>query len=251
MSQKKKERLDKLLLERGLLKSREKARALIMGGKVWVDGNRVEKAGKEVDIHAHIVLEETRSFVGRGGLKLEGALDCFRINVQDKIILDVGASTGGFTDCLLQKGAKKVYALDVGYGLLDWSLRNDDRVIPIERKNIRYFTLNELGEKVDMSVIDVSFISLKKVVPSVIKCTKEGGTILSLVKPQFEVGKGEVGKGGIVRDPEKHKMVLDDIKRFIGTLSMEIKGSVESPIKGTKGNKEFWIYATALKCSQG
>ncbi len=243
MSQKKKERLDKLLVERGLLKSREKARALIMRGKVWVDGNRVEKAGKEVDLQADILFEETRSFVGRGGLKLDGALDCFRINVQDKIILDVGASTGGFTDCLLQKGAKKVYALDVGYGLLDWSLRNDDRVIPIERKNIRYFTLNELGEKVDMSVIDVSFISLKKVFPSVIRCTKKGGKILSLVKPQFEVGKGEVGKGGIVRDPEKHKMVLEDMTRFIDTLGLRIKGSVESSIKGAKGNKEFWIYA--------
>ncbi len=244
MSQKKKERLDRLLVEKGLLKSREKARALIMGGKVWVDGNRVEKAGKEVDIQAQIVLEETCPFVGRGGLKLDGALDCFRINVQDKIILDVGASTGGFTDCLLQKGAKKVYALDVGYGLLDWSLRNDDRVVPIERKNIRYFTLSELGEKVDMSVIDVSFISLKKVIPSVIKCTKEGGAILSLVKPQFEVGKGEVGKGGIVRDPEKHKMVLEDMTRFIDTLGLRIKGSVESPIKGAKGNKEFWVCAT-------
>ncbi len=244
MSQKKKERLDKLLVEKGLLKSREKARALIMGGKVWVNGSRVEKAGKEVDIQADIVLQETFPFVGRGGLKLDGALDYFRINVQDKIIFDVGASTGGFTDCLLQKGARKVYALDVGYGLLDWSLRNDDRVVPIERQNIRYFTLDELGEKVDMSVIDVSFISLKKVIPSVIKCTKEGGTIVSLVKPQFEVGKGEVGKGGIVRDPEKHKMVLDDMTRFIDTLGLKIKGLVESPIKGAKGNKEFWICAT-------
>lgn len=244
MSEKRKERLDKLLLERGLLKSREKARALIMGGRVWVDGNRVEKAGKEVDLHAHIVFEETCPFVSRGGLKLDGALDYFRINVKDKIILDVGASTGGFTDCLLQKGAKKVYALDVGYGLLDWSLRNDDRVIPIERKNIRYFTLNELGEKVDMSVIDVSFISLKKVITAVIKCTKKGGEILPLIKPQFEVGKGEVGKGGIVRDPEKHMMVLENMTQFIDTLGLRIKGSVESPIKGAKGNKEFWIYTT-------
>jgi 23S rRNA (cytidine1920-2'-O)/16S rRNA (cytidine1409-2'-O)-methyltransferase len=243
MSKKRKERLDKLLVEKGFIQSREKARALIMGGRVWVDGSRVDKAGKEVDIEADIVCEEASPFVSRGGLKLQGALDYFRINVKDKIILDVGASTGGFTDCLLKEGAQKVYALDVGYGLLDWSLRKEKKVVPIERRNIRHFTADELDEKVDVSVIDVSFISLKKVIPSVIQCTKKGGVILPLIKPQFEVGRGEVGKGGIVKDPEKHKLVVESMKKYFKTLGLDIKGTVESPIRGAKGNKEFWIYA--------
>ncbi|MFQ5901394.1 MAG: TlyA family RNA methyltransferase [Thermodesulfobacteriota bacterium] len=243
---KKKERLDRLLIEKGLAASREKARALIMAGRVWVEGDRIDKAGKEVDKYSEVTLKGALPYVSRGGIKLAGALKHFSFKVCDKVAMDVGASTGGFTDCLLKEGAKKVYAVDVGYGQLDWSLRRDRRVILIERKNVRYLTLNNLGEMVDLSVIDVSFISLEKVIPPVVECVKRSGNILALLKPQFEVGKGEVGKGGIVRDTEKHKKVIDKIAEFSIGLGLKIKGVEESPIKGAKGNREFWIYLGVL-----
>lgn len=238
----KKERLDRLLLEKGLVKSGEKARALILEGKVLVNGQRIDKAGKYIDREAALTLIESPHYVGRGGVKLEGALNSFSISVKDRIALDIGASTGGFTDCLLQHGAAKVYAVDVGYGLLDWKLRQDRRVILLERRNIRYLDFKEIGEKADLTTIDVSFISLEKVIPKVKEFLKEDGVVLALIKPQFEVGKGEVGKGGIVKDPEKHKQVIDRLTSFSESQGFKVIDVAESPIKGTKGNKEFWMY---------
>lgn len=237
-----KERLDKLLLEKGLAETREKARALILEGRVLVDGLPVDKAGKVVPRESDIRIVGPLPYVSRGGIKLEGALKAFSIDVKGKKAMDIGASTGGFTDCLLKFGARKVYAVDVGYGLLDWKLRQDERVVLLERRNIRYLGYEEVGEKVDLITIDVSFISLEKVIPKAMEFLKEGGIILALIKPQFEVGKGEVGKGGVVRDPEKHRKVIERLKSFAGSLGLRVKGVVESPILGAKGNKEFWLY---------
>ncbi len=237
-----KERLDKLLLEKGLVETREKARALILEGRVLVDGVPVDKAGKLVPEDSDIRIVEPLPYVSRGGVKLEGALRAFSIDVKGKKAMDIGASTGGFTDCLLKFGARKVYAVDVGYGLLDWKLRQDERVILLERRNIRYLDYQEVGEKVDLITIDVSFISLEKVIPKAMEFLKKGGIILALIKPQFEVGKGEVGKGGVVRDPEKHRKVIERLKTFSRSLGLRVKGVVESPLRGAKGNREFWLY---------
>lgn len=239
-------RLDKLLVEKGLVKGRERARALIMAGKVMVDGMVVDKAGTEVDEGAVITIKEDHPYVGRGGVKLEGALDHFHIPVEGLTIMDVGASTGGFTDCLLKRGVKKVFAVDVGKGLLDWHLRQDKRVVVLEGRNIRYLGSDEVGERMDMVVCDVSFISLEKVIPKVKGFIKDGGSILGLIKPQFEVGKGEVGKGGIVKDPEKHRKVIERIKAFSEGLGFKVEGVYESPIRGVKGNREFWIWLSLI-----
>ena len=238
---KKKERLDVLLVEKGLVQSREKAQALIMEGRVAVNGAVETKSGKAVSVESSVTVREGPRFVGRGGLKLSGVLDELDISVGGLTVLDIGSSTGGFTDCLLKRGAKKVFAVDVGKGLLDSSLRNDPRVTLLEGKNFRYMSPQEVGERVDLAVIDVSFISLDKILPNLAKgFLKEGALVLSLIKPQFEVGKGEVGKGGIVRDPEKHRRVIDKILDFskeIGFKPLEVR---QSRVTGAKGNKEFW-----------
>ncbi len=238
-----KERLDLLLQARGLAESRERARGLILSGSVLVDGKKVEKAGAQVQQDAEIILlGPTSPYVSRGGIKLEAALDTFHLDVSGKVAIDVGASTGGFTDCLLQRGAARVYAVDVGYGQLAWRLRQDPRVIILERSNIRTLSPSAIPEPVDLATIDVSFISLEKVIPAVISFLKPHGEIVALVKPQFEVGKGEVGRGGIVRSPEKHQRVLNRIYEKAAEWGLEIGGSIPSPILGQKGNTEFLVY---------
>lgn len=238
-----KERLDKLLLMKGLVQSRERARSLIMEGKVLVNGERVEKPGAWVRQDAEIELrEEGHPYVSRGGVKLEGALKQFGINPSGMVVLDVGASTGGFTDCILQKGAKKVYAVDVGYGQLAWKLRNDPRVVNLERKNIRFLNKSEIPEEVDLILVDTSFISVEKFLPHLLIFLKPRGFLLILVKPQFEVGKGEVGKGGVVRDPLLHQKVIERISRSCQGLGLRVLGVMESPLRGPKGNKEFFLY---------
>ncbi len=241
---KNKMRLDKLLLEKGLVSSRRRAQALVMEGKVKVDDKRVTKPGTKVDESALVeILEKDMPFVSRGGVKLAHALDHFRIRVDGVVAMDVGASTGGFTDCLLQRGAEKVFAVDVGYGQLDWKLRNDSRVIVLERENIRYLTPEKIPEPVDIAVIDVSFISLRLVIPAVEKFLAPGGKLVALIKPQFEVGKGKVGKGGVVRDPEEHRRVVAEISEFVTTAGWDLQGIVESPLLGPKGNREFFLFA--------
>ncbi|MCK5236114.1 MAG: TlyA family RNA methyltransferase [Deltaproteobacteria bacterium] len=239
-----KERIDKLLVEKGLCESRTKAQALIMAGAVLVDGVRIDKAGTVVKVESELKLKESLPFVGRGGLKLEGALSAggFDIDVKGLIVMDVGSSTGGFTDCLLKRGARKVIAIDVGKGLIDMKLREDERVELHEGCNIRHLASSDISEAVDMAVIDVSFISLTKVLPNLKTFLKAGAKVVALIKPQFEVGKGEVGKGGIVKDAEKHKRVMEEIKNFATEEGFIVKGVMDSPIKGTKGNKEFLIY---------
>lgn len=238
-----KERLDKILVERGIASSRERARALIMEGKILVEGDRIEKAGEKIKIDSNIqIVGEGHKYVSRGGLKLEAALKAFKIDSRDKVVIDVGASTGGFTDCILQNGACKVYAVDVGYGQLAWKLRNDKRVINLERRNIRYLKKDEIGEEADLILIDTSFISIEKFLSHLLDFLKNGGEILALIKPQFEVGKGEVGKGGVVRDPLKHKKVIERILKFCEGLGLKVIGVFESPLLGPNGNKEFFIY---------
>jgi 23S rRNA (cytidine1920-2'-O)/16S rRNA (cytidine1409-2'-O)-methyltransferase len=237
-------RLDRLLVERGLVESRERGHALILAGQVLVNGQKQDKAGALVPEDAELrILGEVLPYVSRGGLKLEGALNWFKISVEGKTALDVGASTGGFTDCLLQHGAKKVYAVDVGYGQLAWKLRQDPRVITIERVNIRDIASSLVPESIDIAVIDVSFISLEKVVPSILKFFKPGSELVALIKPQFEVGREQVGKGGIVRDEAARKAAVDRVTDFIRGLGLEVKGIVPSPITGQDGNVEFLIYA--------
>jgi 23S rRNA (cytidine1920-2'-O)/16S rRNA (cytidine1409-2'-O)-methyltransferase len=215
-----------------------------MEGVVFVDGQKVDKSGTLVKEESNISIKDSSlKYVGRGGLKLEDALKNFEIDVQDKIALDVGASTGGFTDCLLQNGAAKVYAVDVGYGQLDWKLRIDSRVVLMEKVNARHLKPEDLPELVDIIVIDVSFISLTMVIPPVIQMLKPGGVLVALIKPQFEVGKGEVGKGGIVRDENKHKEVVEKITKFIEELNFDVSGVIPSPITGAQGNKEFLLSA--------
>lgn len=236
-------RLDSLLAGLGLVESRERARALVMAGAVLVDGHVVDKAGKRIRGDAEIRIRgREQPYVSRGGIKLEGALQDLGADVAGSTVLDVGASTGGFTDCLLAAGAKKVYAVDVGYGQLHWRLRQDTRVVPIERKNIRFIQPGEVGEKIDLAVVDVSFISLKLVLPAIVPIMAPGGRILALIKPQFEVGKGEVGKGGVVRDPVLLNRVVEEIRDFSESIGLEDLGSCPSRIKGPKGNQEFFLF---------
>jgi 23S rRNA (cytidine1920-2'-O)/16S rRNA (cytidine1409-2'-O)-methyltransferase len=238
-----KERFDKLLVEKGMVQSRERARALIMAGKVAVEGKRIDKPGSQIDVGARLQLQgRDSSYVSRGGEKMEGALKAFGIDPKGMVVMDVGASTGGFTDCILQKGAEKVYAVDVGYGQLAWKLQQDARVVNLERRNIRYLQLEEVEEEIDLILVDTSFISIEKFLPHLLGFLKEGGAILSLIKPQFEVGKGEVGKGGVVRDRALHEKVMDRISNFSRELGLKILGVTESSLLGPKGNKEFFIY---------
>ena len=237
-----KERLDKILVEKGLVASRERARALILAGAVLVNDTVVDKAGTKVADSADFRLRgEDIPYVSRGGLKLEKALAIFPVEVTGRVAIDVGASTGGFTDCLLQNGARKVYAVDVGYGQLAWSLRSDSRVVNMERTNIRNLEPSELDELPDLAVIDASFISLEKVLPPTLKLLARPAEVIALIKPQFEVGKGEVGKGGVVRDHQQHEQVQNRIRQFAEELGCRVIGIEESPITGPKGNREFLI----------
>jgi len=234
-----KERLDKLLVMRGLAETRARAQALVLAGQVFSGGQRLEKSGQLVDGDAPLSLKETLPFVGRGGLKLAAALDYFGIEVQGRTCLDIGASTGGFTDCMLQRGARRVVAVDVGYGQLDWSLRQDPRVDVREKINARYLSPEDFDCRFDLIVADVSFISLTMILPVVPPLAVPSGVVIVLIKPQFEVGKGQVGKGGIVRDAETQARVVDEIVRFAERLGMQSRGSIESPILGAEGNREF------------
>lgn len=238
-----KERIDKLMVQRQLAGSRERARALIMAGRVLVNEQVVDKVGTRVDAATEIRLKgDDIPYVSRGGLKLAEALQTFTLDVAGRTAIDVGASTGGFTDCLLQKGAARVFAVDVGYGQLAWQLREDDRVVNLERTNIRTLQPEQLGEAPDLAVIDASFISLDKVLPPTLKLLQPGSDVIALIKPQFEVGKGFVGKGGVVRDPELHEQVVDRIKDLASELGCQVLGLCESPILGPKGNREFLIH---------
>jgi 23S rRNA (cytidine1920-2'-O)/16S rRNA (cytidine1409-2'-O)-methyltransferase len=237
-----KKRLDQLVLERGLVESREKAKTLIMAGKVLVNGEKVTKASKLVPEDANVELLEEPKYVSRGGYKLESAFESFKIDVSGKVACDIGASTGGFTDFLLQRGAKKVYAVDVGYGQLHWKLRNDPRVVVMEKVNARYLNPDDLGEKVDVVTCDVSFISLKKIIPAISRILKNIGDAVLLVKPQFEAPRRFV-KRGIVKDPDVHLEVLGEIRKRLIENGFILKGCCFSKIKGTEGNIEyfFWV----------
>ena len=238
-----KKRLDRVVVEKKLAHSRQRARALIMAGKVLVNNHPVDKPGTQVSTEDVVVLKgEDIPYVSRGGLKLESALQVLAGDITGFTCLDVGASTGGFTDCLLQHGANRVFAVDVGYGQLAWPLRQDPRVVVIERTNIRYMPAEALPQLVDLVTIDVSFISLKKVVPEVLKFMKKSAGILGLIKPQFEVGKGNVGKGGVVRDPVLHAQVIEDLSDYFTKLSLIREFVIPSPLLGPKGNREFFIF---------
>ncbi len=236
----KKERADKVLASRGLAESRQKAQALIMAGLVFSGEQRIEKPGQMIAADRDLTLKEKIPYVGRGGLKLVEALDVFKISIQDKVAADLGASTGGFTDCLLQKGAKKVYAVDVDISQLDWQLKEDSRVVCIE-KNARYLTKDDFAPLPDVVTTDLSFISVLKVLPAV-KEFLDDGQLLSLIKPQFEAGKGQVGKKGIVRDPAVHEEVLTRTVEEAHEIGFKTRGVILSPILGQKGNREFFIY---------
>jgi 23S rRNA (cytidine1920-2'-O)/16S rRNA (cytidine1409-2'-O)-methyltransferase len=237
-----KKRLDLLLVEKGLAASRQRARALIMSGKVLVETQRVDKPGAAVPVEAAITLKgDDLAYVSRGGLKLEAALDALKLPVRDLVCLDVGASTGGFTDCLLQHGARRVYAVDVGYGQLAWRLRQDSRVVAIERTNIRHMPSGRLPEAVDLITIDTSFISLRIVVPEALRFLKPDGRIIALIKPQFEVGKGKVGKGGVVRESRQHQAVIAGLVQYFTEQGLVCGPVMPSPILGPKGNREFII----------
>jgi 23S rRNA (cytidine1920-2'-O)/16S rRNA (cytidine1409-2'-O)-methyltransferase len=237
-------RLDRILVARGLSESRERAQAMILAGQVLVNGQKQDKAGALVPEDAEIrILGETLPYVSRGGLKLEAALKEFHVPVQGKTALDVGASTGGFTDCLLQHGAQKVYAVDVGYGQMAWKLRQDPRVVVIERVNIREMARAVVPEPVDLAVIDVSFISLEKVIPPVQMFLKPDAAIIALIKPQFEVGREHVGKGGIVRDEAARTAAVKRVDDFIRGLGFDVQGVIPSPITGQDGNVEYLICA--------
>ena len=236
------QRIDLLMVERGLCTSRTEAQRLIMAGEVHVDEQLVTKSGTQVPVQATITIDQGLPFVSRGGFKLEAALDAFAVPVEHSVIADVGASTGGFTDCLLQRGAQRVYAIDVGYGQLAWSLRNDERVVVMERTNARH--LRELPEPIHLATIDVSFISLTLVLPRIRDWLVPGGSVIALIKPQFEAGRAQVGKGGVVRDPATHRQVLSRILTWAKQNGLPPQGLIRSPIKGPSGNVEFLAMLT-------
>ena len=237
------ERIDKLLVERGLADSRTKAQAMVMAGVVLVDEQRVEKPSHQFDTNSSIRIkgsdDPTSRYVGRGGLKLEAALREFQIDVTGLDCLDVGASTGGFTDCLLQHGARKVFAIDVGHNQIDWRLRNDPRVEVREDVNARYLQPEDFPHRFDLAVMDVSFISATKVLPAIVPLLVAGGSIITLIKPQFEVGRGEVGGGGVVRDPAKRARVVEEVNHAARALGLRVVSVIESPIQGAEGNVEY------------
>ena len=234
---KNKTRLDVALVEKGLAESREKAKAIIMSGIVYVNNQKSDKAGKDVNEDDIIeVRGKTLKYVSRGGLKLEKAMECFPISLDGKICMDVGASTGGFTDCMIMNGAVKVYSVDVGYGQLAWKLRTDERVVNLERTNFRYVTDEQIKDKIDFSSVDVSFISLKHILPNLNKFLKDDGSAVCLIKPQFEAGREKVGKKGVVRDPKVHEEVISRIVRHADEVSFEVLDLSYSPIRGPEGN---------------
>ncbi|MHB1420907.1 MAG: TlyA family RNA methyltransferase [Bacillota bacterium] len=239
-----KERLDIMLVGKGFFPSRERAKASIMAGLVLVDGEKVDKAGTLVPEESVIrILGDPLPYVSRGGLKLEKAIKEFNLDLRERVMLDVGASTGGFTHCALEHGARRVFAIDVGYGQLAWKLREDPRVVSLERTNIRYLELDKLGEQADLATVDVSFISLHKVLPAILPLLREPREIVALVKPQFEAGKDKVGKKGLIKDPAVHREVLTGLVHFIDSLGLWIRGLTFSPVKGPEGNIEYlaWI----------
>jgi 23S rRNA (cytidine1920-2'-O)/16S rRNA (cytidine1409-2'-O)-methyltransferase len=237
-------RLDKLLIDRGLTQSRERAQALILAAKVLVDDQPVTKVGQKVSIDCRLrLLGEDIPYVSRGGIKLDHALRTFGISTTGLVAMDVGASTGGFTDCLLQHGARRVYAIDVGYGQLAWKLRQDDRVVPLERQNIRYLPAELIPEPVQIATVDTSFISLRLVIPAVLRFLDAQARLIALIKPQFEAGRAQVGKGGVVRDTQVHEQVCDSIAQFCHGLGLHLTGITPSPILGPKGNQEFLLAA--------
>ncbi|OON95439.1 MAG: rRNA methyltransferase [Epulopiscium sp. Nele67-Bin005] len=237
-----KERLDVLIVERGLAESREKAKAFIMAGIVFVDGQKEDKAGLKIKVSSNIEVRGKMKYVSRGGFKLEKAMEVFPIKLENKICMDVGASTGGFTDCMLQNNAQKVYAIDVGYGQLAWKLRDNPQVICLEKTNMRYVTNEQVPDIIEFSSIDVSFISLTKILPVVSNLLGEGAEVVALIKPQFEAGREQVEKNGVVRNPKVHKQVIEQIWDFVDTVGFEVKGLDFSPIKGPEGNREYLIY---------
>ncbi len=240
-------RLDKLLFEKKLAPTRQKAQALIAAGQVMVNNRLADKAGTMVEDSVTIDVKESCLYVSRGGYKLQAGLQFFNINPADLICLDIGASTGGFTDCLLKNGAAKIYAVDVGYGQLAWELRQDSRVVVMERTNARYLTAKDFEDLIDFAVIDASFISLKLLIPPLLPLFRKQISILALIKPQFEVGRGKVGKGGVVRNPDLHQEVIDEIAVFCKTLGLQSRGVTPSPILGPKGNREFLVHLVAMK----
>lgn len=238
-----KERLDVLLVKRNLAESREKAKAIIMSGNVFVEGQREDKAGTAFPEEVQIEIKgHTMPYVSRGGLKLEKAIANFDVELQDKVCTDVGSSTGGFTDCMLQNGARKVFAIDVGRGQLDWKLRQDERVVCMEKTNIRYVTPDDLGEPIDFSSIDVSFISLTKVLEPIRNYLKEDGQIVALIKPQFEAGREKVGKKGVVREKSTHHEVIQMVTSYAVSIGFEVLNIEFSPIKGPEGNIEYLVH---------
>ena len=240
-----KERLDVLLVKKGLYQSRERAKASIMAGIVYVDGQKSDKAGNMVDTEAEITVKENICpYVSRGGLKLEKSMKIWHINLENKVCMDIGASTGGFTDCMLQKGASKVYAVDVGYGQLDYKLRTDPRVVNMEKCNIRYLDLDKIYDPIDFISIDVSFISLRLVFPVASRLLGENGSLVCLVKPQFEAGRDQVGKKGIVRDRKVHKQVIENVIQYAEENGFYAYGLTFSPVTGAKGNIEYLLFLT-------
>lgn len=238
-----KKRLDVLVYEAGYVQSREKAKAVIMAGLVYVDNQKADKPGTVYPVTAKLeVRGGTPKYVSRGGFKLEKAMQSFPIDLKGKITMDIGASTGGFTDCMLQNGAVRVYSVDVGYGQLDWKLRNDSRVVNLERTNVRYITQEQVPDKIDFFSVDVSFISLRLVLPAARKLMAKNAQAVCLIKPQFEAGRENVGKKGVVRDPQVHKQVVEDITSFCLENGFDVLGLDYSPIKGPEGNIEYLIY---------
>lgn len=245
---KKKERLDVLLVEKGFFESREQAKRSIMAGEIFIDDRRVDKSGEKIDVEANIVFKgEKQPYVSRGGFKLEKAIKSFGIDLEGKYCMDIGASTGGFTDCMLQNNAKKVYSIDVGYGQFAWKLRIDPRVVCLERTNVRYVTEEQVKEKCDFASIDVSFISLTTVLPAVLNLLNEKGEVMALIKPQFEAGRDKVGKKGVVREASTHIEVIEKIVNYAKTKELVVKALDYSPIKGPEGNREYLIYLTKDK----
>ncbi len=236
-------RIDQLLFDKGYFDSREKARRSVMAGLVFVDQQKVDKPGTKVSEEANLLVKENAiPYVSRGGLKLEKAIKEFNVELSERVCLDIGASTGGFTDCMLKNGAKKVFSIDVGYGQLDWKLRQDPRVVCMERTNVRYVKNEDIGELADFASIDVSFISLKLVLPVAKELIRQGGEIIALVKPQFEAGRENVGKKGVVKDIKIHQQVVHDIVNYCQSINMEIKDFSYSPIKGPEGNIEYLLH---------
>ena len=245
----KKERLDILLVEKGIITSREKAKACIMEGRVYVNGQKVDKAGEKVSVDSDIEYRgDTLKYVSRGGLKLEKAMNTWNLTLDGKVCMDIGASTGGFTDCMLQNGASKVFAVDVGYGQFAWKLRTDERVVCMERITIRYVTPEDIDNNLlDFASIDVSFISLKKIMPATLGLLKDDGEVVALIKPQFEAGREKVGKKGVVREMSTHKEVVHGIIDFLLENELNVLGVGYSPIKGPEGNREYLVYFTKNK----